>query len=159
MQVLVNMLSRNHNHTATVKMEMPCLRRSMIQTYWQLGFRYLILYVSLYISIANSHAGLKTCVVTNNWIDDIFSVSLAFPSEMFDCILESSKLRMRKPDPEIYRLACVRLGVSPHEVSSRLWPLSLSECSMSPLSFVCMYTIPHVHVHSLVRPYIYLRPL
>ncbi|XP_064405260.1 bifunctional epoxide hydrolase 2-like isoform X2 [Halichondria panicea] len=60
--------------------------------------------------------GLKTCIVTNNWIDDIFSVSLAFPSEMFDCILESSKLGMRKPDPDIYRLACVRLGVSPHEV-------------------------------------------
>ncbi len=34
---------------------------------------------------------------------------------LFECVIESSRERIRKPDPEIYRLACDRLGVSPTE--------------------------------------------
>ena len=33
----------------------------------------------------------------------------------FDLILESSKLGVRKPEPEFYALACERLAVQPHE--------------------------------------------
>ena len=68
-------------------------------------------------------------MVTNNWIDNIFSNSLKLPTNMFDCILESSKLGMRKPDPEIYRIACQKMGVSPHEV-----------CVYRP-HYLCMYCI------------------
>ena len=32
---------------------------------------------------------------------------------MFDAVIESAKLGMRKPDPRIYQLMCERLGVEP----------------------------------------------
>lgn len=35
---------------------------------------------------------------------------------LFECVIESSKEGIRKPDPKIYELACERLGVSPTEV-------------------------------------------
>ena len=34
----------------------------------------------------------------------------------FDVIIESSKVGLRKPDPQIYALACQRLDVAPTEV-------------------------------------------
>ena len=34
---------------------------------------------------------------------------------MFDVVIESAIVGMRKPDPRIYQLACERLGVQPHE--------------------------------------------
>lgn len=37
------------------------------------------------------------------------------PYELFEVVLESSKLGIRKPDPRIYLLACERLGVRPNE--------------------------------------------
>jgi len=35
---------------------------------------------------------------------------------VFDHIVESSKVGVRKPDPRFYELACERAGVGPHEV-------------------------------------------
>jgi len=35
--------------------------------------------------------------------------------EMFDEMIESSKLGIRKPDPRIYELMCEKLGVAPEE--------------------------------------------
>lgn len=35
---------------------------------------------------------------------------------LFECVIESSKLGMRKPDPRIYRYACEQMGVRPEEV-------------------------------------------
>lgn len=35
---------------------------------------------------------------------------------LFECVIESSKLGMRKPDPRIYQYACERMGVRPEEV-------------------------------------------
>jgi len=35
--------------------------------------------------------------------------------EMFDEMIESSKLGIRKPDPRIYALMCEKLGVVPEE--------------------------------------------
>ena len=34
---------------------------------------------------------------------------------LFECVIESSKEGIRKPDPRIYTLACDRLGVHPAE--------------------------------------------
>ena len=34
---------------------------------------------------------------------------------LFDVVIESAIVGMRKPDPRIYQLACERLGVEPHE--------------------------------------------
>jgi putative hydrolase of the HAD superfamily len=33
--------------------------------------------------------------------------------EMFDCVIESSKVGIRKPDPRIYQMMCEGLGVAP----------------------------------------------
>ena len=35
---------------------------------------------------------------------------------LFDFVIESSKVGIRKPDPRIYQLACQQLGVNPQEV-------------------------------------------
>ena len=63
--------------------------------------------------------GYKTGIITNNWVDDIHSAesapSVMFAS-MFDVVLESCRLGIRKPDENIYKLACKKLGVEPHEV-------------------------------------------
>ncbi|XP_033112128.1 bifunctional epoxide hydrolase 2-like [Anneissia japonica] len=70
--------------------------------------------------IALKQAGLKTCVLTNNYIDDTssnrphshFMMSL---KSCLDEIIESCRVGLRKPDPEIYRLTCDRLQVKPSE--------------------------------------------
>lgn len=36
--------------------------------------------------------------------------------KLFDQVIESSKIGMRKPDPEIYKYACQEMGVEPAEV-------------------------------------------
>jgi putative hydrolase of the HAD superfamily len=73
-------------------------------------------------AIARCHERLKTALITNN----IASMSdgaekgaptmLTIVEGLFDVVLESSKLGMRKPDPRIYELACEQLEVEPHEV-------------------------------------------
>lgn len=35
--------------------------------------------------------------------------------ELFDVVVESSRVGVRKPDPRFYELACGRLGIEPHE--------------------------------------------
>jgi putative hydrolase of the HAD superfamily len=46
------------------------------------------------------------------------SASQGLPlEELFDVVLESSKLGIRKPDPRIYHHACERLGVEPAEAA------------------------------------------
>lgn len=66
--------------------------------------------------------GLVTACLTNNWVgfspreregrppagDD--------PLELFDHVVESSKVGVRKPDPAFYELACKLAEVEPHEV-------------------------------------------
>lgn len=36
-------------------------------------------------------------------------------TKLFDFVLESSKVGVRKPEPAIYHMACERLGIAPHE--------------------------------------------
>jgi epoxide hydrolase-like predicted phosphatase len=58
--------------------------------------------------------GLKVALLTNNvkeWGDHWRST---FPiDELFEVVVDSSEVGMRKPDPRIYRLVCDRLGVAP----------------------------------------------
>ncbi len=59
---------------------------------------------------------LKTGCITNNVVSDapIFA-SFAEVYSLFDVIIESSKVKMRKPDPAIYRLMCENLSIAPNE--------------------------------------------
>jgi putative hydrolase of the HAD superfamily len=61
---------------------------------------------------------LKTGAITNNWvaednggsrIDELSS------GPLFDVVIESAKVGLRKPDPRIYELACEQLDVPPSE--------------------------------------------
>jgi putative hydrolase of the HAD superfamily len=57
-------------------------------------------------------AGMKTGVVTNNLVEFGTYWRQIIPlDELFDDVVDSSEVRMRKPNASIYRLACERLDV------------------------------------------------
>ncbi len=61
-------------------------------------------------------SGVRTALLTNMWADgDKMLRRVAPVDELFDAIVDSSQVGLRKPDPAIYRLACRRLGVEPSE--------------------------------------------
>jgi putative hydrolase of the HAD superfamily len=62
---------------------------------------------------------LKTACLTNNWVPhedrgESYSQG-ALLGELFDVVVESSKVGVRKPDQRFYELACTRLGIQPPE--------------------------------------------
>ena len=58
--------------------------------------------------------GLKTSVVTNNVAEFGTYWRQILPlDELFDDVVDSSEVRMRKPSAAIFELACERLGVEP----------------------------------------------
>jgi putative hydrolase of the HAD superfamily len=60
----------------------------------------------------------KTACLTNNFaaMEAASRPELAKVLSLFDAVFESSKLGVRKPDPEFYRLACDALEVAPANV-------------------------------------------
>ncbi|NWX20019.1 HYES hydrolase, partial [Aegotheles bennettii] len=65
--------------------------------------------------------GFKTCVFTNNWVDDsagrLFTATLMdLLRRHFDLVIESCRLGAQKPDPEIYTHALDVLQAKPQEV-------------------------------------------
>ncbi len=64
---------------------------------------------------------LVTACLTNNWVsfDDFPADAVAGGRDdalgLFDHVIESSKVGVRKPDPRFYELACETCGVEPHE--------------------------------------------
>jgi len=59
-------------------------------------------------------AGLRTGVVTNNIAEfGGFWRTIIPLDELFDDVVDSSEVGVRKPAPEIYRLSCDRLDVAP----------------------------------------------
>ena len=71
------------------------------------------------LSIIGKH--YKTGCITNNIRRDqsekVEAITAPFAEVMnsFDVVIESSIVGIRKPNPEIYRLACHELGVQPNE--------------------------------------------
>jgi putative hydrolase of the HAD superfamily len=61
--------------------------------------------------------GYKTACLTNNFAlaERAVSDEVAAVYELFDVVLESRVLGVRKPDPRFYELACVSVGVEPDE--------------------------------------------
>lgn len=68
-------------------------------------------------AVRRCHERLRTGLVTNNFVlvDEEQSQHPEVIAE-FDVVIESSKTRLRKPDPRIYELACRELEVEPQEV-------------------------------------------
>ncbi|NWU12201.1 HYES hydrolase, partial [Cephalopterus ornatus] len=65
--------------------------------------------------------GFKTCVLTDNWVDDsegrlLTAQLLDLLRRHFDLVLESCRIGMQKPDPRIYSHALEALRAEPHEV-------------------------------------------
>jgi putative hydrolase of the HAD superfamily len=52
--------------------------------------------------------GVKTALVSNSWRADDYDLD-----DLFDVVVLSGELGIRKPDPEIYVIAANRLGVEP----------------------------------------------
>ena len=59
---------------------------------------------------------LKLALLTNNVKEFGDAWRSSFPvDELFEIVVDSSEVRMRKPDPRIYELTCARAGVRPDE--------------------------------------------
>jgi putative hydrolase of the HAD superfamily len=70
-------------------------------------------------AVRRCHTRLKTACLTNNWVphedrDDSYSHTTLF-AELFDVVIESSKIGVRKPDPRFYEMACELLAIEPNE--------------------------------------------
>ncbi|XP_040204080.1 bifunctional epoxide hydrolase 2 [Rana temporaria] len=64
--------------------------------------------------------GFKTCVLTNNWVDDSAERQhtadlLSMLSRHFDMVIESCRVGMRKPEARIYEYALKMLEAEPEE--------------------------------------------
>lgn len=57
--------------------------------------------------------GLRTGLISNSWGLGIYERA---PTDLFDEAVISGEVGLHKPQPEIYLLACDRLGVQPGEV-------------------------------------------
>ena len=59
----------------------------------------------------------KTACLTNNFAlaESVVSEEVAAVYALFDAVLESRVLGVRKPDPQFYELACAAVGVEPAE--------------------------------------------
>ena len=68
-------------------------------------------------AIRTCSASYKTACLTNNFAraEAVVSKEVASIYALFDAVLESRVLGVRKPDPRFYELACERLGVRPEE--------------------------------------------
>lgn len=79
---------------------------------------------NLLLIIKGIKLGLKVGVVTNNWIDDINPVldhSLwGELSNYIDVMIQSCRVGIRKPDKDIYLLACRELDLKPKQVSTAI---------------------------------------
>jgi putative hydrolase of the HAD superfamily len=57
----------------------------------------------------------KTALLTNNFVTGEQRPDVAEILALFDVIIESSKVGVRKPSPAFYRMACDALGIEPDE--------------------------------------------
>lgn len=58
---------------------------------------------------------LRTALLTNNVVTMRDASPVAHILELFDVIVESSVVGVRKPEPAFYEIACERLGIEPAE--------------------------------------------
>jgi putative hydrolase of the HAD superfamily len=69
-------------------------------------------------AVRRCHDRLRTACLTNNWVaadEPGASPHARLLADLFDVVVESSKVGVRKPDPRFYELACEQLAIEPHE--------------------------------------------
>ncbi|XP_069340931.1 bifunctional epoxide hydrolase 2 isoform X2 [Eulemur rufifrons] len=75
----------------------------------------------LQAAVALRKKGFTTCILTNNWLDDRaerggLAQMMCELRPNFDFLIESCRIGMAKPDPQIYKFALDTLKASPSEV-------------------------------------------
>ncbi|XP_077983835.1 bifunctional epoxide hydrolase 2-like [Glandiceps talaboti] len=70
--------------------------------------------------LALRNNGFKTCILTNNYINDVHNKELDSQFMLVlkhyaDHIVESCRVGIRKPSPDIFKIACDKMGVDPSE--------------------------------------------
>lgn len=60
-------------------------------------------------------SGAATALLSNAWSARQYRLARVHPDELFDVVLVSTELGMRKPDPEVYREAARRLRLDPSD--------------------------------------------
>jgi putative hydrolase of the HAD superfamily len=72
-------------------------------------------------ALRRCHDRLKTALLTNNFVvpgaggEALPEGAMTGLADLFDVVIESSKVGMRKPDTAIYELVCRELGIEPGE--------------------------------------------
>ena len=72
-------------------------------------------------ALRRCHDRLKTALLTNNFVvpgaggQALPDGPMAGLADLFDVVIESSKVGVRKPDTAIYELVCRELGIEPRE--------------------------------------------
>jgi putative hydrolase of the HAD superfamily len=72
-------------------------------------------------ALRRCHDRLKTALLTNNFVvpgaggQALSDGPMAGLADLFDVVIESSKVGVRKPDTAIYELVCRELGIEPRE--------------------------------------------
>jgi putative hydrolase of the HAD superfamily len=66
-------------------------------------------------AVRRCHGTLRTGLLTNNFVAMNGDGPVGQLLELFDVVIESSRVGIRKPEPEFYELACERLDVKPEE--------------------------------------------
>jgi putative hydrolase of the HAD superfamily len=68
-------------------------------------------------AVRTCRTAYKTACLTNNFLsaEAVVSEAVAEVYALFDAVLESSALGVRKPDPRFYEMACEAVGVLPDE--------------------------------------------
>ncbi len=64
---------------------------------------------------ARCHERLKTGLLTNNFLAPGANMGLELAADLFDVVIESSRVGVRKPDPKFYEIACKELEIHPSE--------------------------------------------
>ena len=66
-------------------------------------------------AVRRCKARLKTAMLTNNIVTEEQIPRPNAVMDLFDVVIESSKVGFRKPDPRFYEMACHELDIEPHE--------------------------------------------
>ena len=70
---------------------------------------------AMVVAVRRCRERLRTAALTNNFTLPGGDPAMAEMRELFDVVVESSRVGVRKPDPRFYEIACSELGIEPTE--------------------------------------------
>ncbi|XP_058406445.1 bifunctional epoxide hydrolase 2 isoform X2 [Diceros bicornis minor] len=105
----------------------------------------------LQAALALRKKGFTTCLLTNNWLDDSpqrgsMAQLLCELRPHFDFLIESCRIGMAKPEPQIYKYVLDTLKASPNELLKTAAPLP-TPCNPNDVSHGYVPIKPGVHLH------------